>query len=207
MLGGMSPRLVRALVAVAFVACVAAAFFLGQARRPDASVGAYQTRATPGVVVAIHDLSRLEAASFHIEKVIEVTDEQSRLWGLVQAKDALMLVAVGDVTTGVDLSKVREGDVTSDPARRSARVRLPAPEILSSALDERATHVYSRSTDLLAARNERLEGAARLEAEEQMRKAALDAGALERARQSAERTIRALLASMGFEHVELDWSE
>ncbi|MGH3745388.1 MAG: hypothetical protein ACRDTP_11060, partial [Mycobacteriales bacterium] len=51
--------------------------------------------ATPGVITAIHDMSRLEATEFHIEKVVEVTDAQSRLWGLVQAKDALLLVAVG----------------------------------------------------------------------------------------------------------------
>jgi hypothetical protein len=31
-----------------------------------------------------------------MEKVIELTDEQSRLFGLVQARDQILLVAVGD---------------------------------------------------------------------------------------------------------------
>jgi hypothetical protein len=44
-------------------------------------------------------------------------------------------------------------------------------------------------------------------AEEQMRKAAVDAGALDRARVNADRTLRALLTSLGFEHVTLEWSD
>jgi hypothetical protein len=95
--------------------------------------------------------------------------------------------------------------VVADPAARTLRVRLPAPEVTSSTLDERATHVYSRSTDLLAERNEQLEGSARRLAEEQMRKAAIDGGILARARASADRTLRALLRSLGYEVVEITW--
>jgi hypothetical protein len=67
--------------------------------------------------------------------------------------------------------------------------------------------VYSRSTDLLARRNEQLEGDARRTAEEQMRKAAIDEGILERARTSAERTLGALLRELGYPNVEIDWTE
>ena len=70
-------------------------------------------------------------------------------------------------------------------------------------LDEHETHVYSRETDVLAARNEQLEGEARFQAEEQMRKAAIDAGILDRARAGTDRTLRALLRSLGHADVEL----
>jgi hypothetical protein len=190
-----------------FVACIAGAFVAGRTAVPDGPVSRFDLRATPGVVTAIRDVARLEATSFHIEKVVEAHDEQSRLWGLIQPKDALLLVAVGDVVAGVDLSRLGDGDVRVDARTRTLRIRLPAPEVTSSTLDERATHVYSRSTDALAERNEQLEGAARRAAEEQMRKAAVDAGILERARASADRTLRALLRSLGYEQVELAWAD
>jgi hypothetical protein len=197
--------LTRSQVAVftlAASACVAAAFFAGRAHAPDAAAEG----PAPPVVLAVHDLSRLEATSFHIEKVVEVTDAQSHLWGLVDAKDKVLLVAVGDVVAGVDLAKVRDQDVTVDAAAHTVRMRLPPAEIFSASLDERATHVYARSTDVLAQRNERLEGEARRTAEEQMRRAAVDAGILERARASAEQTLRALLRSMGYELASIDWA-
>ncbi|MDP9002860.1 MAG: DUF4230 domain-containing protein [Myxococcota bacterium] len=204
----MKVSVVRALGALALFCGVAViAFFVGRADPGGAAVSRLQMQATPGVVTAIRDIARIETTQFHIEKVVEVSDAQSRLWGMLEAKDALLLVAVGDVIAGVDLAKVREGDVRVDEATRSVHVSLPAPEIVASTLDERATHVYSRATDALAARNEQLEGAARRTAEEQMRKAALEAGILDRARTSADRTLRVLLRSLGYERVDLDWAD
>jgi hypothetical protein len=200
--------LARALVGAILLACAAAvAFVVGRADAPRTAGSQVGLRAGPSVITAIHEVARLEATEFHIEKVVEIRDAQSKLWGLVTAKDALLLVAAGDVVAGVDLAKVRDEDIRIDTAARSVRVRLPAPQILASTLDEHATHVYARSTDFLAERNEALEGDARRAAEDQMRKAALDAGILDRARTSAERTLRALLRSLGYEDIDLDWAD
>jgi len=198
-----------AAVAAALLGVVIGAFLLGRldaGRAPDPTPQV-ALRANPGVVMAIHDVARLDSTSYHVEKVIEARDEQSRLWGLVHPKDAILLVAAGDVVAGVDLAKVRDEDVHVDETTHTVRVHLPAPEVTSSALDERATHVYSRTTDVLATRDERLEGEARRAAEEEMRKEAVDAGILERARASADRTLRALLRSLGYDQVELDWAD
>jgi hypothetical protein len=203
----VKPAVLGALGGAAFVACVAGAFVAGRAGGADGPASRVDVRSTPGVVTAIRDVAKLEATSFHIEKVVEARDGQSRLWGLLQPEDALLLVAVGDVVAGVDLTKLREGDVSTDESARTLRIRLPAPEVTSSTLDERATHVYSRSTDILAERNEQLEGAARRQAEEQMRKLAIDSGILERARASADRTLRALLRSLGYAQVDIAWAD
>jgi hypothetical protein len=203
----VKPSRAGAGIAAAVGACAVAGFLAGRAwvsgeAHPERSV-----RATPGVVTMIRDVARLEATSFHIEKVVEATDRQKRLWGFVEAKDALLLVAVGDVVAGVDLDKLRDEDVHVDADAGAVTVRLPPPEILSVALDERATHVYSRSTDTLAAHDEQLEGDARRAAEEQMRKAALDEGILDRARVSAGRTLGGLLRSLGYEHVDVGFRD
>jgi hypothetical protein len=192
-----------ALLAAAIAAC---AFFAGRASAP-AEAARVGVRSTPGVIMAIHDVAKLETTVFHVEKVVEVTDAQSRLWGLVKANDALLLVAVGDVVAGVDLAKVSAADVRTNEVSRTVSVRLPAPEIVTATLDEQATRVYRRSTELLAERNEQLEGEARRTAEVQMRKAAVDEGILDRARVGAESTVRALLRPLGYDHVEIDWGD
>jgi hypothetical protein len=196
---------VRALVGVAFVAAVVAAFLLGRTTPAGGGGGRTTLRPTASVVLAMRDLSRLETESFHMEKVIELTDEQSRLFGLVQAKDAILLVAVGDVVAGVDLAGVGDGDVRVDAATGAVHVDLPAPQVLSTSIDEAQTHVVSRSTELLATRKEELEGLARKEAAEQIEKGARAAGILDRARAGAERTVRALLQSLGFGTVVVSW--
>ncbi len=191
-------------IAVAVLAVsIAGAFFLGRADAPAPS-NRVVSRPTPDVILAMQDLSRLETATFHMEKVIELTDEQSRLFGLVQARDQILLVAVGDVVAGVDMAALAAPDVQVD-ATGGVHIVLPAPQVLSTSIDEGQTHVYGRSTDLLATRKEELEGLARKEAAEQLERGAREGGLLQRARTSAERTVRALLRSLGFEHVVVEW--
>ncbi len=174
---------------------------------PPASTSVVTVRSTPDVLVAVRDLARLETAEVHVEKVIDLTDTQSHMFGLVQATDAILLVAVGQATLGVDLSKLGEGDVTMDPVSKTAHLRLPAPELLTAGLDEGATYVYTRSTSLLARRNEQLEGKARREAVEAIRKAAQTPDMKARARAQAERQIRSLVRQLGAKRVEITWRE
>jgi hypothetical protein len=164
-----------------------------------------EARATPSLLVSVRDLARLETTDLHIEKVIDLTDKQSHFFGLLQATDAMLLVAAGDVTIGIDLSKLGEGDVSIDPTTHIATMRLPAPEILSTRLDEKSTYVYTRTTDLLAKRNEQLESRARQEAVAALEKAAREADVTARAKAQAERQLRGLASQLGATSVEITW--
>lgn len=160
-------------------------------------------RPTPDVLVAVRDLARLESASFHMERVIDLSDKQSKLWGMINTEDAILLVAVAEVTAGIDLQKLTAGDVTVDPARRTARIELPAPEVLHAALDNDKTYVHSRKTGTLADRHENLESRARKEAERTLIESALQAGLLKRAAENARRTVEALVHSLGYDKVDV----
>jgi hypothetical protein len=160
-------------------------------------------RPTPDVLVAVRDLARLESASFHMERVIDLSDKQSKLWGMVHSEDAILLVAVAEVTAGIDLQKLTATDVVVDPARRTARINLPAPEVLHAALDNDKTYVHSRKTDTLAERHENLESRARKEAERTLIESARQAGILTRASDNARRTVEALVHSLGYDKVEV----
>jgi hypothetical protein len=207
MLATPSSRRVAAIAAV--LLAVVLAFVLGlRLSRPTiapATTSRIEVTPTPNVVVAMRELSRLETETFHMERVIELTDEQTKLYGLLKARDAILLIAVGDVVAGIDLTKLTDADVTTDWAARRVHVTLPAPEVLTATLDNARTHVHARTTDMLASRKEELEGLARAEAEASMRKAAVDSEILGRARVGGERAITALLRSLGFTYVELEW--
>lgn len=157
------------------------------------------------LLLATRDLARLETSEMHVEKVIDSTDTQSRFFGLVEGTDNVLLVAVGDVTLGVDLGKIKDGDVTLDETSHTAHFKLAAPEVFSSRLDERATYVYSRNTSLVAKRNEQLESKARQEAQETIRKQADTEEARQRAKNQAEKVLRQLATSLGATTVTFDW--
>lgn len=160
-------------------------------------------RPLPNVLVAVRDLARLESVSFHMERVMDLTEKQSRLFGLVEGEDAILLVAVADVTAGVDLAKLSDADIEVDQSARRVVVRLPAAEIFHSALDNQRTYVHTRRTGLLARRQEALETRARSEAERALLDAAREAGILARAEESARQTVERLVRSLGYDVVEV----
>jgi hypothetical protein len=121
----------------------------------------------------------------------------------VGARDAILLVAVGEVVAGVDLEALATDQVSVDWSKKSVSVRLPSPEVFLVALDNASTHVYSRKTDVLASRNEQLEGKAREAAEASMRSSALDAGIVDKARAGAVTAVSALLRALGFTAIDV----
>jgi len=124
---------------------------------------------------------------------------------LVQAEDAILLVAAGDVVAGIDFTEMRDGDVVVDETNDIVRITLPPPRVFSARLDSRRTYVHTRRTDALARRSESLETRARAEAERTIQQAAVDAGILERAKRNSGSTVRTLLTSLGFSRVEIVW--
>lgn len=164
-------------------------------------------RPSPDVVLAVRDLARLETASYHMERVMDLTSRQRHLFGMVEADDSIILVAAADVVAGVDLERLRPEDVEIDTNSRAVTITLPAVEVFSSALDNEHTYVHSRQTDLLARRRESLETQARQQAERRLTRAAIAGGLLERAERNARQTVRALVQNLGYERVEVRFRE
>ncbi len=113
----------------------------------------------------------------------------------------MLLLAVGEVEAGVDLSALGEDDVQVEG--ETVTIRLPEPEVFSASLDEDETGVYDRDFGPLNLRpdDELFEGA-RAEAESRVEEAARESGILDTAETNAEESIRAFVASLGFERVE-----
>ncbi len=202
-----SPRFTRthglALGAGALLV-VAAAYAIGRATAtpvsllPPPSTTTITVAPAPNVLVAVRDLKRLETESYHFERVIDMTRTESHLYGIIEGKDRLLLVASGDVSAGVDLAALSETDLVVDWNAKAVTLTLPAAEIFHASLDEDKTHVHDRETDLIAHRDDKLEGDARALAQREMTDAAKDANLLDRAGDAAKRTVEQLLRSLGF---------
>ncbi|WP_437731323.1 DUF4230 domain-containing protein [Sorangium sp. So ce1335] len=203
---GRAARIALLVVALLASAGFGALVVAPRLRAPAPESGVV-VRPSPALLVAIRDLARLETTEVHVEKVVDLADRQSRLFGLVRATDALLLVAVGHVTIGVDLARLGEDDIAMDPETGVARITLPVPEVFSTRLDEDGTYVYTRTTSLLARRNEQLESRARKEATEAIEKAALEGNVMARAKAQAERQLTALATQLGAKRVEIRWRD
>ncbi len=209
MLRGASPRGERASLSpvrfawlLALLLAALVGYFVGERLNAPGPPDAEEVvRPTVSVVTALRDVARLEGAVAHVERVIDLKEKQSRFSGIVTAEDAILLVASGEVTAGVDLSGLGDGAVSVDHAKNRAEVRLPRATIFSRRLDSERTYVHTRSTDVLAKRSESLETRARQEAERTLEQAALETGILRRAEDSVGRTVHALVGGLGFSEV------
>lgn len=156
------------------------------------------------VITKIQALSRLETASFTIEKIIE-GGVQGNMFQNILYGDKILLIAHADVVAGFDLSKLKvDGVVVSE---KDLRIELPAPEILYSRLDNEQTKVYDRKLGLLTKGNSALESQARASAEQSIRKAACDGGILKTAAVNGQKQFETMFASAGFNAIVVTMPE
>jgi hypothetical protein len=149
------------------------------------------------IVTQMRELSRLETIQFSVEKVITAETAQGALGFLFG--DKLIFVAHGDVIAGVDLGKLKPGDISIDHG--VVTVHLPAPEVFSASLDNQKSYVYNRSTGALTHGDTNLETTARRVAEDQIHQAAVEDGILNIAQANTENFLTKLLAQLGYDDV------
>ena len=120
--------------------------------------------------------------------------------------DRVFLFAVARVGAGVDLEKLAPESFIVDNEAGTVLVRLPAPEVFYSYLDNEATQVLDRDTGLLTKGDAQLESEARREAERLLVNLSLDEGILDQAQENAETTISNFLHGLGYTHVMIERS-
>jgi hypothetical protein len=159
-------------------------------------------QASPETIVQeLRQLNRLETASYTIEKVIEGGTQGNQFQEILYG-DRILLIAHGQVIAGFDLSKLQPQDLKVNQSQ--IIVRLPAPEILTTALDNEQTRVYDRKLGLLSRGNKDLETATRAEAEKMIETAACQGMILDKAAESGRTQLTALLSALGFSDVTIE---
>ncbi len=160
---------------------------------------------TTAVIQRVQRLNRLETTSYTVERVIE-SEQTSTLpvLGDLLAGDRLLLIAHGEVVAGLDLSQLREQDVTLSADGTTVTIRLPPAQIFSTSLDTTQTRVYDRQRGWFAPDNKDLETIARQEAESEILKVACEDGILQRATDDGRRAMEQLLSLLEVEQVVIE---
>jgi hypothetical protein len=155
---------------------------------------------SPSVVEKIRQLSRLETVDYSMDKIVSGERSNAYIPDFLIG-DKLLLVAHGEVIAGVDLSQLKDGDVSLKGD--TVDVRLPKAEILSTRIDNGRTRIYSRTTGLLVEPDPDLESQVRLAAEQQIAQAALADGILDKAQANARTSVTALLSGLGLKTINV----
>jgi hypothetical protein len=153
-----------------------------------------------GTILQIRNLNRLETQSFSVERVVEARVERGNPLDLLLG-DRLLLIASGDVVAGVDLSKLRDSDVTISQDGKSITLKLPPSEIFDKHLDNEHTRVYDRQRGIFAPANQDLETQARQEAENEILQAACESDVMQKAASEAQRSMEQFLKLLDFTSV------
>ncbi len=147
------------------------------------------------VIKEMRMLSRLETASFTVEKIID-SESSGNVFQKLLFGDKILLIANGNVIAGIDFIGIEEEDIVIEG--KKIQVSLPAPEIFFASLDNTKTRVYDRKSGLLSGGNDNIESEARATAEQSIREAACSSGILNMASENARKQITSLLSSLGF---------
>jgi len=154
------------------------------------------------LVTRVRALNRLETASMRVVHVSTVTQSYQYVPDGLTG-DQLTFLAAGDVIAGIDLSQLRQEDVSRE-GDGTIVVRLPPSQVLVTRLDNRESHVINRKTGLLRRADVHMEGRARQYAEQGIRNEAVNKGILSLASQNAEVKVAELLHMFGFQRVRCE---
>jgi hypothetical protein len=153
---------------------------------------------TSAILQQVQTLSELVTVKYVMEKVVIQEDRsQYAIRQLLPDNTRVILVAHGIVKAGVDLSKMQPGDVQL--SGKKVTLALPRAQITDAYLDERQTEVVEHNTSFLRDFNKDLEQTARLNAVDDIRRAARTSGILKDADDRARAQLKYLFSQMGFE--------
>lgn len=153
------------------------------------------------VVQRIQRLQRMETVVYNMDKIVTGQKETLLLPDFL-AGDKMLLVVHGQVIAGIDFEQLRAADIQI--TGKEIHLKLPAPRILVTRIDNARTRVYSRTTGLLVPMDPNLESQVRQQAEGELLEEAGRSGILTTARQNARTTLTSFLLGMGFEKVEVE---
>jgi hypothetical protein len=97
---------------------------------------------------SIQDISQYHAAVANFEVVLDIEDDVPGIPAMFAGRRTLF-VAAGTVNTYVDLSGLADEDLTLSPDGKSAKVRLPEPQLDKPNLDHDRSYVFGQDRGVI----------------------------------------------------------
>lgn len=155
---------------------------------------AQRTYSTATLLTQIQGLAQLVSVKYVMEKVVVLEDVK------YYGESRVLLVAHGIVKAGVDLSKLKPGDL--EPKDRKIVVRMPPAAITDAYLDEQKTQVIEHTTGILRLFDKDLQQNARIKGLDEIRRAARHSGIVEDAQERATQQLTLMFHQLGFDEIE-----
>jgi hypothetical protein len=148
---------------------------------------------TATLLTQVQGLSELVTVKYVLEKVVVLEDVK------IYGESRVILLAHGVVKAGVDLAKLKPGDL--EVHGRDVVINLPMATITDVYLDESQTQVLEHRTGLFRSYDKELEQNARREALDTIHRAARYSGIVDEANARAKEQLRRFFQRLGFETV------
>ena len=193
---------VRTLILLVVVIILAALVAIGVLTLQDRGllpwlVGDYQNRATI-VLESIQEMSVLTTTRYNFSSLVTTERDMPPVLAALYG-ERQVLVAIGHVTAGIDLSLMGPEDVTI--ADGVITLHLPPPTLQDCFLNEGASYVAERDTGVFSRSAPQLEGQARQFAIQQFRDTAMQEGILGNVQQQATTALTEFIRLLGIEGV------
>lgn len=150
------------------------------------------------VLERIQDMSLLTTTRYNYSSIVTSERQIPGILGALYGERQVM-VAVGYVVAGVDMSKISADDVSIDGEALS--IRLPSPILQDCFLDEQASYIVSRDTGIFSRSAPNLDTEARRYAVQQFRNSALEGRILEEAQVQAAEVVKSFILLLGVESI------
>jgi hypothetical protein len=190
--GGMFKKAALAVITLAII--FALGLVIGFLALRWLQWGRGSTFNSAALLTQVQNLGQLVTVKYVIEKVEDYDDAK---W---YGDNRVILIAHGVVKAGIDLRALQPGDIKITD--KKIRIALPPPRVTDVYLDDRHSEILERSTGLLRTFDKDLEETARVQAVEDLRRAASENGILTDASTQATVELTALLHQLGFTDVE-----
>jgi len=167
--------------------------------------GEHYSKVGQSVVDKVRDLAALTT----VEVVESTTIDKGNDFGWLNwaRGDRVFMFVVAKIGAGIDFEQLDAGSFEVDAESGTVFVQMPPAQITYVAMDNAQTQVIDRDTGLFTKGDPKLESDARQVAEQVLRKAAIEAGILDRAQKNARAIIEGLLLELGYTRVVFERDE
>jgi len=150
------------------------------------------------------ELGDLSSVEYTASTVVERSRPREGISGVLLGTDRVVVMALGRIRAGVDLSKIKPSDV--QVAGQSIRIRLPRAQVFTVELLPEASRVFDSQRSWLFSEYEGLELEALDEARRKLRQEAeRNTAMLEIAETMARLQLSEFLRKAGFDQVEIEF--
>ncbi|MHA7218602.1 DUF4230 domain-containing protein [Arthrobacter sp. MDT1-48-3] len=169
--------------------------------------GNQTNRSQPALLTSVKDISQYHASVGTFQQVLQVEDDVPWVPDIIAGRETTF-IAVGTVNAYVDLSGITEQDLILSPDGKSAKLRLPEPQLDKPNLDQKLTSVADEDRGAL----DRIADAIELpeqsryyqDAEAKIAAAAEESGLRAQAADNTEAMLTSMFGSLGIDVTFLD---